>query len=294
MFRHLCGTDAYPNVVVLTTFWDSVSNVVGTNREEELRTTAFRDLLQGGAQFMRHDRTLESALKMVGRILTFTPRDIRIVEEIRKEGKALEETEAGSVRREEVERLVAKHKQEVKELKAQMAAVRGHNEAMRREMKEEKRKLQQQLARWETERAELKKGLEDKESLERWLHERNRAEREEVQRLFTQHRDEVKAEMATIRAHNERMRRELEEKEKRLQEQSMQWDTERGELQRALGNERNSRQQVPVVEAEAGQREKESTDRVDSEKENEQETPPVNAPVPLLRQFFQWAMPVVS
>jgi len=96
MFRHLCGTEAYPNVVIVTTFWDSVTDEIGTRREEQLRSTAFKDLVEGGAHFMRHDRTLKSALEVVRQILTFTQRDPRIVEEIQKEGKSLEETEAGN------------------------------------------------------------------------------------------------------------------------------------------------------------------------------------------------------
>lgn len=159
MFRHLCGTEAYPNVVIVTTFWDSVTDEIGTRREEQLRSTAFKDLVEGGAHFMRHDRTLKSALEVVRQILTFTPRDPRIVEEIQKEEKSLEETEAGPVRREEIDHFTTQHKQELEFVQAEMATVHAHNAAMRQELQEERERLQRELARWEAERSELKEGL---------------------------------------------------------------------------------------------------------------------------------------
>ncbi|KAF9058616.1 hypothetical protein BDP27DRAFT_1240552 [Rhodocollybia butyracea] len=56
MLKKLCGTDRYTNIVVLTTFWDILSKQEGEERERHIRNNFFRELLEGGAAYMRHDR----------------------------------------------------------------------------------------------------------------------------------------------------------------------------------------------------------------------------------------------
>ncbi|KAJ3887090.1 P-loop containing nucleoside triphosphate hydrolase protein [Lentinula edodes] len=101
MFRNLCGPSAYRNIVVLTTFWDRVSAEEGLMREEQLKSTFFSDIVAGGARFMRHDRTAQSAREVIAHILTLSPTDVQIQEEIRVDGKGLEETAAGGVGQED-------------------------------------------------------------------------------------------------------------------------------------------------------------------------------------------------
>jgi hypothetical protein len=134
MFRNLCGTETYKNVVVLTTFWDRTDVQEGARREEQLKSGAFKDLVDGGSRFMRYDRTVESAGKVLGHILTLMPANIHIQEEIRRDHKRLEDTAPGSVHREEVECIIAKHVKEVDDLRAELVATRTANEAMRREL----------------------------------------------------------------------------------------------------------------------------------------------------------------
>ena len=153
MFRSLCGSETYKNVVVLTTFWDQLPSAQeGEKREAELRSKFFKDLVAGGARFMRHDCTqIESAKQVLAHVLTLAPAVVQIQEEIRVRGKTLEDTEAGSVHREEVERIISKHKKEVSELKAEMNVIKESNVAARAELEEERKKLQEQLQRWEQE-----------------------------------------------------------------------------------------------------------------------------------------------
>ncbi len=161
MFRNLCGTETYKNVVVVTTFWDNAGlEQQAAMREEELKSTAFRDLVDGGACFMRHDRTLESAQRVLQHILTLMPANVQIQKEIRLDGRSLENTSAGSVYREEMEKIIAKHNREVEELKSELAAVSESNVILRQELEEERARLQRELARWETEMSALKNGLD--------------------------------------------------------------------------------------------------------------------------------------
>ncbi|KIM43891.1 hypothetical protein M413DRAFT_370843 [Hebeloma cylindrosporum] len=168
MFRGLCGKAAFKNVIALTTFWDQVSVDEGDKREAQLKSNFFKDLVAGGAQFIRHDRTIESARQVLRRIFTLAPAITQIQREIREDGNSLEDTAAGSVLREEVERVIAKYREEVADLKSEIVTVTKRGEAVRQQLVEERATLQQELARWERERSELKKGLgEAKESSKR-------------------------------------------------------------------------------------------------------------------------------
>ncbi|KJA22635.1 hypothetical protein HYPSUDRAFT_644226 [Hypholoma sublateritium FD-334 SS-4] len=163
MFQSLCGTQTYKNVVVLTTFWDQVEPEVGARREAQLQSNFFKEVIQGGARFMRHNRTPKSAGALLSHVFNnLVPVTTQIQIEMGKEGKSLVDTAAGGVQQEEIERVVAKHKKEMADLKAELEAIKQSNTAARRELEEERSKLRQQLARWESEKAELKEGL-DKE-----------------------------------------------------------------------------------------------------------------------------------
>jgi len=71
MFKDLCGTETYKNVVVLTTFWDQISTMdEGARREELLKSRFLKELVEGSASFMRYDHTLESARCVLRHIFT--------------------------------------------------------------------------------------------------------------------------------------------------------------------------------------------------------------------------------
>lgn len=179
----------YKNVVVMTTFWDQVSPEIGARREAQLQSNFFKDLAQGGALFMRHDRTPESAAKLLSHVFAkLAPVTAQIQIEMGKEGKSLVDTAAGSVQQQEIERVIAKHKEEITDLKAEMEAITLSNIAARKELEEERAKLRQQLARWESEKVALQKGLDAENrarqkleadvAMERETHEKWRQEQE--------------------------------------------------------------------------------------------------------------------
>ena len=174
IFRELCGPAAYKNVVVLTTFWDQVpTHEVGVRREEQLKSNFFAKLVEGGAQFMRHDRTVESTRKVLRHILPISPTITQIQTEIRKEGKSLMETAAGSLCSKEEEQVITRYKMEITDLAAEMATVKESNKAARQEIERELAELRNLLAIRERERerveAMLKKGLEEERDLRKRL-----------------------------------------------------------------------------------------------------------------------------
>lgn len=159
MFRKLCGTAAYENVVIVTTFWDKVTAVEGIEREAQLKSTVFKDLIEGGARLLRHQRTQGTAQMILNPIFMLTPRHVRLVEEIREEGRTLENTAAGSMRREEVERIIVQCKKEMADILAEFGKAKDSNVALRRELEKDRREAAEALERIQSERKFLKDGL---------------------------------------------------------------------------------------------------------------------------------------
>ncbi|KAJ6536248.1 hypothetical protein B0H19DRAFT_897375, partial [Mycena capillaripes] len=123
IFKELCGAQYYKNVVILTTFWSQVDKSQAQRREEQLKSHFFGPLVEGGARFMRHHQTVDDAREVLSHIYSLVPENPQITEEIRVQGKTLENTAAGSVLREEVEGRIAKHNQEMADLQAEMATL---------------------------------------------------------------------------------------------------------------------------------------------------------------------------
>lgn len=74
MIKTLCGASTYKNVVILTTLWDTVSLRQGELQETQVRLNILQWLIQDGATFMRHDRTLSSAQRVLDYIFTLVPK----------------------------------------------------------------------------------------------------------------------------------------------------------------------------------------------------------------------------
>ncbi|KAK2466545.1 hypothetical protein APHAL10511_001407 [Amanita phalloides] len=247
MFRNLCGAKAYENVVILTTFWDQLpSEQEGEKREEQLKTIFFKDLVEGGARFMRHDRTIESACDILRHISMLVPKNVQLQEEIRVEGRTLENTSAGSVHREEVDRIIAKHNEEMLELKGELQTMRSGNSALRQQLEEERDKLQLQIARWEAEKEELKLGLSKaKEAQKRWEADRAKEKADTEKWRQDQERD--------LKSQLEDQERRYAEKVKIMQDQlegrQKRRNTEDGADAEGedMNNERQRRQQEEAV-----------------------------------------------
>ena len=155
MFRKLCGTDSLKNVVIVTTMWDKVTPEEGLQREQELKSSnnLFKLLLDGEATMMRHERTAESATKVINRLLGKTATTTQIVREIMQETKTLEETAAGGELHGEFQALLKRHKEEMENLKAGWEAV------TQRERAEERKRMEQVIATLSRQLDELRRGI---------------------------------------------------------------------------------------------------------------------------------------
>ncbi|KAJ7785227.1 P-loop containing nucleoside triphosphate hydrolase protein [Mycena maculata] len=156
MFRELCGTEKYPNVVILTTFWDKVNEQDGANREKQLKSNYCKELVDGGANLMRSDRTMEAARTVLEHIFTLNPTNVRIQEEIRVDGKSFEETAAGSVRQEQLNAILEAHRKELAEIREEM---KRSAEAEKKMLQEELAELRKHVAQTEKEFSQLRQGI---------------------------------------------------------------------------------------------------------------------------------------
>jgi hypothetical protein len=156
MFKQLCGSDSLTNVVIVTTFWDSVKESDGMARMRELQTSPklFQPVIDAGGKIMSHNNGLESAHSILDTILLNEPKALQIQKEM-KQGKTLLETSAGSELDVRIAQLIEKHQKEMKLLRDEMAIIRKQDEARQAELKE----LGDKLARWKEDRKKLENGL---------------------------------------------------------------------------------------------------------------------------------------
>jgi hypothetical protein len=69
MFQQLCGTDALSRVILGTTNWGEVSQVIGERRENELKSRFWREMMESGSTAMRFKYDRASALNILSTIL---------------------------------------------------------------------------------------------------------------------------------------------------------------------------------------------------------------------------------
>jgi hypothetical protein len=95
MFEMVCGVGALQNVILVTTMWDTVDNVTGTEREEELKTKFWQSMISSGSRIARFDSTSRSAWGILDQ-LPKSKRPLQLQTEMVDEGKPLIRTAAGS------------------------------------------------------------------------------------------------------------------------------------------------------------------------------------------------------
>jgi hypothetical protein len=120
MFEKLCGL-ALENAVLVTTHWDEVDEERAVELEQQLVTDEqyFKPLCDAGATTFGHNNTRVSARRVMNKVHNNIPIALQMQEEL-DEGKALEETAAGSELSAELSAAIKKHKTEMKKLREEM------------------------------------------------------------------------------------------------------------------------------------------------------------------------------
>ena len=138
--------------------WDKVTPEEGLQRERELKSddSPFKPLLDEGASMMRHERTAESATKVINHLLGKSPTTTQIVRELLQEKKTLEETAAGTELHSDIHALLKRHESEMESLKNEL---KRESESR---LAEERRRTEKIMAELLKELDELKRGIPGK------------------------------------------------------------------------------------------------------------------------------------
>ncbi|KAG8741199.1 hypothetical protein FRC10_003193 [Ceratobasidium sp. 414] len=162
MFRKMCGTSSLKNVVVVTNMWSQPPAETELAREIELREGEdfFRDILNGGAQMVRHsERTRESAFDVIRCVLGKNPVVLELPRQIVDEGMELEDTDAGHALGEEIAQALRQGREEIERLKVEQAeAVRENDEMWKRDLEIQEKKANERARALEAQVESLKQG----------------------------------------------------------------------------------------------------------------------------------------
>ncbi|KAG8213034.1 P-loop containing nucleoside triphosphate hydrolase protein [Butyriboletus roseoflavus] len=157
MFQELCGEEAYPNVIIVTNMWGTVTAEDGNDRERELATKNifFKPILDKHAKMLRHDNTKQSAHQIIQKLVDKEPVVLQIQREL-GEGMDITQTAAYKQLDREMSELCARHQKELEALREEMAdAERSQDEETRRELQEEARKVEAELQQAQSQASRL-------------------------------------------------------------------------------------------------------------------------------------------
>ena len=144
LFGRLCGNVPLPRVRLVTTMWDSTKDhSVGKRRETELISDFWKPLIDKGASPDRFMNTEETAWKIVKGLGGEKDSDLLLQEEIVRQEKHLNETEAAKVLYSRLQSLLADQKKKVKELAD--GAEQENNTALAASLQEEYERLNELL-----------------------------------------------------------------------------------------------------------------------------------------------------
>ncbi|KIL67665.1 hypothetical protein M378DRAFT_102256 [Amanita muscaria Koide BX008] len=229
MFRQLCGDDNLKNVLIVTNMWGEVDPQVGLAREKELSSTDifFKPALDKGAQFLRHDNTIESAYNIIRQVMKNHPNTLQIQEELVDQKKDISETAAGIELNKELHEQAERHRKEIVELQKEMReAIKAKDEETRQELEIETRKLQQDMERIQRDSSTLAENYNlEKAKMEAHMKEMIEAAQREAEKAAESH----KQQMAML--------------EQQLHNTEASMTHERGELQAQLDKMRQEYQQ---------------------------------------------------
>ncbi|KAF8420751.1 P-loop containing nucleoside triphosphate hydrolase protein [Boletus edulis BED1] len=119
MFGRLCGNAPLPRTRLVTTMWDqSKDKATAIRRETQLIDEFWRTLIDGGATVHRFSNTPDSAQEIVGSLLRMGNggEQLLIQEELIEQQKRINETEAGKITYNRLQKLQADKSQMLKEL----------------------------------------------------------------------------------------------------------------------------------------------------------------------------------
>jgi len=117
LFRSLCGKDAMPNIIIVTTMWSKVTEEEGIEWQTVLKNEVWNDMLDQGCSVERFANTRESAWHVIDSLSGNDRANVLVSSEIVDHHLRLNETQAGGVLSKELERLIKAQKEAERKLK---------------------------------------------------------------------------------------------------------------------------------------------------------------------------------
>ncbi|TFK19372.1 hypothetical protein FA15DRAFT_697568 [Coprinopsis marcescibilis] len=178
MFQKMCGEHTYANVVLVTSRWSEVNELVGISRENELKSKGifFKPLIEAGAPLVRYERNIDSAHHAIRQVLRRAPVTLTIQKEMAVERKALAQTQAGMELQLEKLGHIQKYQESLKGLTQEIEIVKQENDMQTQQeleadlkellvkmkvLEEENRKLLSRKSSWEWELVPAAKDIPD-------------------------------------------------------------------------------------------------------------------------------------
>ena len=228
MFKHLCGDSTLKNVILVTNMWGRVEEQVGERHEKQLIKTHFKPALDKGAQIARHFNTTQSAHEIIRRIIKNDSAPFRIQRELVDEHRQIENTLVGEAVNEELNKALARHKDEMMELREEMRKKLAEKEGQSAKEMREADRLRKQMgemmvetaavgARYEEERKGMKQAMQ-KKMQEQALQEKQKAH-EEYTKQINELRAKLEGNVNTSARQREELRR-ISEPERQRHEQA--------------------------------------------------------------------------
>jgi len=222
VFRELCGSERYQNVVLATTHWEDVDLSTAEAREEELFATndLLGDMIEDGA---RTWRIAHNNSKSCRKLIKSFANSKAVALKVQKQVESGAESSAAALLTEQLRQLELAHQREVEKKESKAAAAEAERQRQMREAEERHQgEVEKQKRRAADER--FWREYYQRQEAERWkaeaaaarekaiLHEREAENRRrEKERAEAAVREKAKREKEEREAANERQRRQKAE-----------------------------------------------------------------------------------
>ena len=217
VFHSLCGEGGLKNVRIVTTYWGSVSEQEGNRREADLKNGAFKALVDAGAQMRRHTNNVASARQVMSELIPLQAVTMQVQKELH-DGKKLSETAAGVVLTAEIAEMARNHAEKMANTKRQMELAQMENDrALKAKAEQERKDLEERVARENAERARMERILEEQRRAQEARREEERARIRRAQEQLAQQRREAQAQRDRANEIQRRLREEAMRREAEMQ-----------------------------------------------------------------------------
>ena len=193
MFCKLCGDETLENVVLVTNMWGEVTPEVGKDREKQLSGRFFKPVLDLGARMVPHHDTAEPAHNIIRRIVENHPLVLQIQKEVVDQKKDVIDTAADEAVNEELNKQMKEHRAGLRKFQEGMArAMKDKDERTRRQLEEDRKKLQAQVDRVKKESEGLASNFAaEREKWEAKVKEMGQKAKEDRERVAVEHKRQL-------------------------------------------------------------------------------------------------------